>query len=74
MNDRLSPLKFLTAYNKRGNTLKHLMPGQALAPQGFPGIVYIKRGGIRSCGKFRKLLPTPAGCGVFSHLSHIFVE
>ena len=21
------------------------MPGQALAPQGFPGIVYIKRGG-----------------------------
>ena len=22
------------------------MPGQALAPQGFPGIVYIKRGGI----------------------------
>ena len=31
------------------------MPGQALALQGFPGIVYIKRGGIPRAGE----IPTP---------------
>ena len=46
MNNRLPLLNFFTVYNKRGDTLKHLMPGQALALQGFPGIVCIKRGGI----------------------------
>ena len=37
----LKYLYFRAAYNKRGATLKHPMPGQALLSQGFPGIVYI---------------------------------
>lgn len=41
---------FFTAYNKRGATLTWLMPGQVLALQGFPGIVYISGGGIHMSG------------------------
>lgn len=40
---------------------KHPMPGQALALQGFPGIVYIRRGGIHRSGKCRKAMRSPAG-------------
>ena len=53
-------LKLPTTYNRRGDTPKRQMPGQALALQGFPGIVYIRRGGIHNCGKSRTGLPVPA--------------
>ena len=55
----LISLKFPTVYNRRGETLKCPMPGQVLAPQGFPGVVYIKRGGIHRTGKFRTALQSP---------------
>ena len=47
-------LNFLTAYNNGGATLTRLMPGQALALQGFPGIVYISGGAIHSFLKYQK--------------------
>ena len=69
MNSRLSSLKFPTTYNNHGATKNIQCPDKPL--YGFPGIVYIKRGGIHSCGKCHNQLPVPAVYGAFSRLDHI---
>jgi hypothetical protein len=65
MNDRLSPLKFLTAYNKRGATQNARCPDKPLLRKAFRASFTLSEAGYVAAGNSVSCCQLPLGAGCF---------